>query len=87
MDDVNSMTKSILKNIMNLRKKVDQEKQQKVKRIIASSGIFKRCLSSGVNFTSILRAAFMRADPKSPKRKSTQAVFCAFGIFGRKSCA
>ena len=32
-----------------------------------------------VNFTIICRAAFTRADPKSTKRQSSQAAFCAFG--------
>ena len=40
----------------------------------------------GVNFTNILRAAFTCGDPKSAKRQSTQAAFCTFGIFERKSC-
>ena len=37
-------------------------------------------MRSGVNFTNILHAAFTRADPRSAKRQSTQAAFCAFGI-------
>ena len=44
---------------------------------------------SGVNFTIILRPAFMPTDPKSAKRQSNQAAFCTFGILGciRKRCA
>ena len=34
-------------------------------------------VTPGFNFTIILRAAFTRADPKSAKRQSTQAVFGA----------
>jgi len=44
-------------------------------------------LTPGVNFTNILRTAFMLVDPKSVKNAVKSSVsFYAFGICERKSC-
>jgi len=41
----------------------------------------------GVNFTNVLREAFMCADPESAKIQSSSQFFCALRILGRKSCS
>jgi hypothetical protein len=41
-------------------------------------------MTSGVDFTKIVCAAFMQEDPKSAKNTDKPSVFCAFGIFSEQ---
>ena len=56
-------------------------------RLAEESQFFQDESRSGDFFTNNLCAAFTSPDPKSIRRQSTQAAFCAFGIGRRKSCA
>jgi len=43
--------------------------------------------ATGVNFINVLRTAFTLVDPESVKRYwRLNCIFCAFGIYKRKSC-
>ena len=45
-------------------------------------------MGSGVNFTNVLRAAFTLADSESTKKAAQlDSLFCAFGVWGHKSCS
>jgi hypothetical protein len=47
---------------------------------------FMNILTQGVNFTNVLRAAFMLVDPESVQNKVNSSVsFYAFGIYAHQS--